>query len=482
MSVILTFHRKMAPYESSWLIFIKSLRINDISLKDFVSMLVNKQKPQITVANFRWLESYDFDVVALSSTLRLPLQIVDNAFLDRLVNSPFLRSPSAVRHCSECIKKFYHCSLFQLLWLTECPVHHVELKDCRECAATFKDHKIKTLRGESNYSICGHLHPFIEEQFPVHTLTEDECARFSAWGESLATWFRRAEEIGAEDDLLKLISSPLSYHDANNRFSYWRYLEGKIGLAPLAIPAPGYSVDKLSLDCLNSDNVWTQETSLGHLVACFKSLRRHLYKKFVRPHRRCINQFNRLNLRGYYALNGHARCSCSLAYYSWLITTTNLYTMEDLKGSEFGGISPYARDGRFDRYTDNASVGMVLLEAWVIFHDYWAFYELHGWNDPEPTDMLVQLRSARGFEHKFHNFSLHTRTPGTGAPKNCYFPSGSYLLSRSLARCRTRQGKSLVLTNRKVEVYCDFINMTRETIFEVRYENTSSRKARLLRI
>ncbi|MNR02687.1 hypothetical protein D3C85_1185500 [compost metagenome] len=156
--------------------------------------------------------------------------------------------------------------------------------------------------------------------------------------------------------------------------------------------------------------------------------------------------------------------------------------MEDLKGGPFGGVNPYAREGRFDQYTDNASVGMVLLEAWVIFHDYWAFYELHGWNDPEPADMLVQLRSTRGFEHKFHSFSLHTRSPGTSEPRNCYFPSGGYLLSRSLARCRTRQGGNMVLKGRKEEVLCGAVNMTRETIFEVRYNNARSGKARLLRI
>lgn len=482
MSAILTFHRKIAVYESSWLIFVKALRINDISTRDFISLVAKKQKPQSTLANFDWLHSHEFDVMALSNTLKLPLQTVENAFLDRLGDSPALRSPSAIRHCSECIKNFYHCSLFQLLWLTECPVHHIELKDCRECAKTFKDHKIQTLRGTSDYSICEHLHPFMQVEFPVHTLSDDDCARISAWGDSLVTWFRRAKEINAEDDLLKLISSPLSYHDATNRFSYWRYLEGKVGVAPLAIPAPGYSVDKLSLNCLNSDNVWTREASLRDVVACFKSLRRHLYKKFVRPHRRCINEFKHLDLRGYYSLDGHKRCSCALTYYSWLITTTNLYTMEDIKGDKFRPISAYARGGRFDQYTDNASVGMVLLEAWVIFHDYWAFYELHGWNDPEPTDMLVQLRSVRGFEHKFHSFSLHTRSPGTGDPRNCYFPSGSYLLPRSLARCRSRQGGNMLIKDRKIEIFCSFINTTRETIFEISYNSSHLRKAQLLRI
>lgn len=482
MSVILTFHRKMAAYESSWLIFVKALMINDITLKEFTTLIQKKQIHQPSLANLRWLDSGQFDLLALSNTLRLPRRTVQNAFLDQLVYGPLSNSPSAVRHCRECIKNFYHCTFFQFLWLAECPVHQLELKNCTECLRTFQDFKLKALKGEADWGVCKHLSPFMERQFPVHTLSEDACAMFSSWGDSLTTWFRRAMEVSAEDALSKIISSPLSYFDASNRFAYWRYLEGKVGMAPLAIPAPGYSVDKLSFTCLFAENEKDADNTLPHLVACFKSLRRHLYKKYVKPHRYCINQFKRLNVREYYALNGQTRCSCALAYYSWLITTLNLYTMEDLTGWDFTRQSPYAKGRRFDRYSKNVSVRTVLLEAWVIFHDYWAVYELHGWNDTEPADIVAQLRPARGFEHNFAHLSLHTREPETGKPRNCYFPSGGYLLSRSLARCQMRHGMSQVLTDRKLPSPSGLPNVTREIIFEVRYNHEQPNKIRYLRI
>lgn len=478
MGGILSYHQKMAGFESSWLILLKALVINEISAGEFISLVVKKQSPPITASRFRWDESHQFNPTALRSTLRLSSQVFDNAFLDRLLTSSYTAPIALVRHCPECIKNLYHCTLFQIPWITECPVHHVQLLSCKACSSIFKDPKLKALRAKDRSRLCPHVWPFMQSPFPVHLLSDDVCALFSAWGESLVTWFRKSQAIGAED-LLEIISVPLSSHSVKNRFAYWRYLEGQIGTAPLSIPAAGYVTARLTLERLYGSDVWASDTDYLHLVACFKSLRRHIYKKFVKPHRRCINQFRRLKLSEYYALDGNARCSCALAYYSWLVSVFNLYTMQDLNDRY---INPYIPSGKFHRYATHSSVGRFLLEAWTAFHDQWGVYELYDWGNDAQCDLEVHIGSERGLALRPLNLSLRTYS-ASGAPKNCYFPQGSFLLHQSRTRCKERCGGSLLLKNLNVSDSTGNANIPRQILFELRHHPyLGSKKRRIFRI
>ena len=471
MGSILTYHRKMAEYESSWLIFLKALTINDISLKDFCS-LVDKKDVQVRAANFQWAESHQFNLTALCLALGLSSQGLNNSFLDRLLMSSYSARTEVVRHCKECIKKLYHCSLFQLPWITECPVHRVKLDECKACSFIFQDLKLQKIRVKDRTRLCLHLWPFLQDQFPVHRLSEEERSIFLSWGDSFATWFGKARDTSAED-VLQMMAVPLSFHAINNRFVYWRYLEGQVGESPLSISAPRYDVARLSLERLGETNQWTRKANFGQLVACFKSLRRQIYKRFVRPHHRCINKFRGLGLNHYYSLDGSARCSCAMAYYSWLVSAFNLYTMKDLNDQR---INPYAPDGKFHQYASGHSILKVLLESWAIFHDQWSMYELHDWGDEAQWDLEVHIRSIRGVEAYRHSLSLRTWDATTGDEKNHYLLSGYFLLQQSLARCRARRGSSLVLGRFPVPDSAGLANVRREILFELRIPTAKKRR------
>jgi len=187
-----------------------------------------------------------------------------------------------------------------------------------------------------------------------------------------------------------------------------------------------------------------------------------------------------LKLNEYYALDGYARCSCALTYYSWLVSVFNLYTMQDLNDRH---INPYVASGKFHRYATRGSVYRFLLEAWVTFHDQWGVYELHGSGDDAQCDLEVHIGSERGFDLRPLHLSLRTYHPTTGAPKNCYFPSGSFLLQQSLVRCKTRRGGSLLLKNLHVSDSVGYANTPRKILFELRHHPyLGSKKRRYLRI
>lgn len=474
MTEILTYHRKMAPFESSWLILLKALTINDISLGLFVS-IATKKDIKVSAYTLRWYESFQFSSPALCQSLRLPSQVFENAFLDRLMASTYKVSTTVIRHCQKCIENLYHCSLFQLPWVTECPVHQVMLRPCKACSSIFKDGKLKDLRSKKQARICSHLWPFMQEPFAVHTLSVDACSAFSVWGESLASWFKKCCEDGAED-LLAIVSLPLSGHAIKTRFMYWRYMEGRRGAAPINIPAPEFTVRRLSLECLNEPSVKLPPDDFLEMVSCFKCLRRHIYKRFVRPHLKCVKQFKKLTLTEGYVLEHNARCSCTLAYYSWLITMLNLYTMQDLTDPT---VDPYAISGKFHKYAAYLSVRHLLLKSWMMFHDHWGNYEFDGWSEDENSDLEVHIRSERTTTWPL-NLGLMTYHAGTGAPKNCYIPSGDYLLCRSLLRCTKRQGRPLISGLFKVQDSSGLLNISRPLLFILR--RPSEKRSRYLYI
>lgn len=462
MASILTYHRKMADFESSWLMLLKALTINDISLRTFYS-IITKKELNITSSKLRWNESHQFNSTALSHTLRLSSQFVDNAFLNRLMSSDYAASTALVRHCRTCIDSLYHCSFFQMPWIANCPVHQVELHVCKACSSIFMDRKLNELRSKDGSRLCRHLKPFMQEPFAVHRLSEDACSAFSKWGESLAFWLKRASDIGTED-LHEITSVPLHDHSTRKRFIYWRYLETLIGRAPINIPAPAFDAARLCHESLNEEKIGKKDVDLEQWVQCFKSLKRHIYKRFVRPHRKCVNQFKRLTLTETRVLDHDARCSCALAYYSWLVTALNLYTMQDLNDRS---IKPYAICGKFHRYAATISLRQVLLGSWVTFHDHWASYELDGWQDEAQCDLVVHIRNERSISWPY-NLALMTTHSGKETLKNYYYPSGSFLLQQSLIRCRARRGRRLIWGAFKVQDSDGLLNTFREILFVVR--------------
>lgn len=102
MNNILSFPRKMVRFESSWLIFVKVLMLNDIDTNEFCQIIC-KSRFKISPSIFHWWESHQVDVLALASTLGLPKTTIDEAFIDRLILSRHCAPSVKVRHCPLCI-------------------------------------------------------------------------------------------------------------------------------------------------------------------------------------------------------------------------------------------------------------------------------------------------------------------------------------------------------------------------------------------
>lgn len=467
MTSILTYHRKTAPYESSWLIVLKILLINDISIALLMELVLRRDVPAVE-SKFYWWESLQFNIPVLAYALGLSIETICNAFLDRLMDCPVSLGPKPIKHCGTCIEKFYHCSLYQLAWITHCPIHKTELVACKTCASFFKDQKLSNARQQIWTGLCPHLEAFTKFPFPANTLSDAELDVITAWGSSLAGWLIKARSI-TDEKMLSIIDSPLSAAQIEGHFIYFRYLETAVGQSPLVIPASDYQAQKISLRRLSNRRVPEPLNNDLDPVVCSKSLRRHFYKRYVKSHRRCVNEFKRLGVNHCYALVGVNRCSSSLAYFSWLVTFLNVYTLKDLTDR---AINPYSPSRGLHANLDSTSVVGLLLEGWCAFHDIWGAFELYDQIHSAPCDLEVCIGLQRGAEHRVFRHSLRTFVSEDGSGDNHYHVAGGSLLQQSLVRCKGRSDKKMVPGTMRPEDSWGVVNTPRTTIFKLTHQSS----------
>ncbi len=97
-----------------------------------ISYLRGHRKTAILLANERRRKEYGYDTCA----------------------SPELNPGyKAIYNCPICARKCFHCDLYQLSWLTECPIHHVPLT--KQCPGCLNDWPMPFEFRDRHCSICG---------------------------------------------------------------------------------------------------------------------------------------------------------------------------------------------------------------------------------------------------------------------------------------------------------------------------------------
>lgn len=308
MFTVLTFPRQVAPYESSWLIMVKVVLINDITLRDLLSLVLKPESRRRGVTP-NWQESHQFDIAIISKALSLPIETVRQSYIDIYLKARHPLPQAEIRHCSQCIKNLYHSSLFQLPWVTHCPVHNEKLTGCRNCTSLLADQNFTKLRQSGKPGRCLHLHPFRQHRFPKCLLSSVQIEQHELWARSLCKWLDNAAMV-VPGELASTVMTSLDRWDIKNRFVLWRYLESKLGPAPISIPACVYPARRVALNILNPPSSDKMMGSTTLLIPSIKSVRRHICKRFLRRHRSCSKKIKEFNVMQSINLISGARCSC----------------------------------------------------------------------------------------------------------------------------------------------------------------------------
>ncbi|MEX0297210.1 hypothetical protein AAH995_28545 [Pseudomonas putida] len=434
MSYILTYPKKIAPYESSWMMYLKVLLNNDISMDDLQGLIA---KPGYLRSRFLWYSSAGIDLEVLAGALNARREYLYSAFIDLLAWWDSGLSTERVRHCGTCLSKRYHCSLFQLPWITHCPVHNERLKGCKACAGLFRSSTISSVHGQCSEGVCHHVQSFYSKDFAACLLSDDELAKFDRWASSLARWLRKARAVNKSERC----TSPgerLGLSCGRAFLVYMRFLEGKIGKCPSPFSGPKFEVRRTVLPGTRRFDVAAKGDLDIDLIACVKAIRRQIFKRYIKRHHKCLQKFKRHGVCHSHLLIGRVRCSCSIAYCSWLATALNVFTLRDMFDRK---VNPYAAGRPFFNNSDMNS-RVFLFEVWGAFFDIWAVCELNDADEHKPDELRIMIGQKR-LEFRRDHFSC--RTMMINDIPSHYTVDGCFLLERSWVRCQSRGQSSMIV-------------------------------------
>ena len=310
-----------APFESGWSIFIKLLCLNQNSASLIARMLSNDRyrKQRIDYLDSDWI---DFD--AFGNALSVTPYRLKQGFLDQLG----LYSPkSSLKLCNACLVHGYNNVLFSLKFVTHCPWHRLELISCTSCSQLMM---VNNLRFDGNVfsSKCSHIQCSLADNLRSNELSEQQQLTLKVYTQELLCWLWKLRDSNLVQSLLD--SEPESrWSNSDVLFSAAESIAG---------PCPWPTSHKIrNVKCI----VWKQpiepfsqdyrDLPSLKFKEIFKSIRRAVFKRYIKSHKRCFNELTSYSRNSMFDLNTQSVCPVALAYVSWIMAAEGVYYVQALK-------------------------------------------------------------------------------------------------------------------------------------------------------
>lgn len=459
------------PYASSWLIFLHILKWN--AIPDFQRLLElidpNDVVPWDRAGNIWWCGK-QIPHWRLESALRLKLGSLKYSFVDGWFPPPkssecvpdHYRPRIEIRHCSECIKHGYHSVVFYFSHITHCPWHDIELMVCQNCTNVLT-RKFGVTKGVYKAADeCEHLSVVLDVIAPVVASTEFRDA-VKAWCDHYKVWVAGSIELIGHNAYTILVEKR-NLHDRqifqpsieflNEQLSTSgsSCLNNKVRLVALKLPASKMAWEipyfgKLGSTQRRPIRRTQPQISFAESLALFKSVRRYIFKTYLRRHRKCLARLCSLPRDGWCKLNSKGVCPCVLAYLIVFSSLAEATPHEFLNsGVDFRSFIPHRK-----KWTSRP----VLLRCEVEFHAVIIlekFYEV--WNLLRRLDQVdckfIVFSNRYELELspiRMPGFIGYIHLPGYG----CYWDSYIFMddptdvLRASVADCKARRSITLCL-------------------------------------
>lgn len=396
-----------APYESGWSIFTKVIVLNNITAHELVELIKRSDISKngtyaMDCSDSRWI-----DFAKFSSLLGVKENRLRTGFWDQLGITVKVMRRYEIRRCSKCWEEGYHCVFFDLLGLQTCPWHQCALtKGCVACtaASTFNIRTTSKIISGRFCMMCRLPLPDLDELLsmqPMNTyrteMVIESCRAFIDW------WVKVGQKVSARDLLLGDVMKIGIGHAELPDYRLWQIsfansikvgdgIFGRLNDSGIAVKYVTWVEDpkRSTLD--------TQNTSLNDEAGkAYHSLRRHLYRKYIRGHHTCHSCLRNLSRDQSLTLDAEEVCIVSLAFLVWRMSIEGICNIEGLRLTKpldrplrFRG--PYREHGisvqthmqwiyynffglwhRLSMECAERNVRVVISEGWKDEHFHWAF-------------------------------------------------------------------------------------------------------------
>jgi hypothetical protein len=372
-----------APFESAWSIFLKVLSHNYIDVNHLKLLIQHdayrdKKYNPLNFSDSRWIDFNKFGMLLGVDPGRLK-----NGFLDQLGFDPprISNRPHKIRHCRKCVMLGYHCTLFDLSVIAECPWHRCALTSpCEGCTypTTLNGVSRFLYEGKPRCSRCGVPLSHFLEPSEINKVDSSSSAMILGYCIELCDWWK--EVCNLNQDRMQLLSRlqavgevkksniserawQLGYALKDKKSEiYWKFSE-------TPIPAEYREWHATLIPVYQGEKGGQLGDDIGRN---YRSIRRHIYKKFVRPHRKCLSCLLALNSDAALALKCDSVCTVALAFLVWRMSIERVSNIERMK-------SPKKRSLKLRLMEpDNWSLNLNALSrvCWSYFGFFGLWYEL----------------------------------------------------------------------------------------------------------
>jgi len=249
-----------------------------------------------------------------------------------------------IRRCPECWRYGFHTALFDIGSISTCPIHKCELTDqCVACTlhSTF-DFSGKAELADSRLCIrcrCnfGNRADYYKSFADVSNALIDYHCR------SLLEWWAKVGFVEKDRDIfLGSLLQIGSTTRMRSEYRSWQFhyacsiadnscLDWQFSITPetalVYIMQSETTVDKLVERESGSKEICIQDDE----ALQYRSLRRHLFRRYIKPHRRCYQKLLELTDDDCLSIDFEKVCLCSLAFVIWRMTVEGLRRVEGLR-------------------------------------------------------------------------------------------------------------------------------------------------------
>ncbi|QRR07708.1 hypothetical protein FPJ27_15765 [Burkholderia sp. MS455] len=245
--------------------------------------------------------------------------IIETGFLDTLGFPAAVLNTRGIRRCEACARAGYHCTLFSIKALTHCPWHQTRLtRGCVTCAKTIRTAGRRTLRDAAICPACGSC--VVDPAWRLSGVTdlkiiqesENCCGKIVEWWRSVCSREPDADELFGD----VLGSDGTKIQKDMNQLK-WGAMFALARPPDFGMNHSGTPATVLRWRASKDDHVNEGDTRGMLDVQRYRSVRRHIFRRFVRPHRRCLSILTSGEQADLYYLDREHACTVCIAFIAW---------------------------------------------------------------------------------------------------------------------------------------------------------------------
>ena len=392
-----------APFESSASVFQKVMALNSLTFHELCETIQTTPTKNDVVSEL--VSGVWVDFARYSALLRVEQTRLKGGFLHWLGFDTVRGNAAGIRHCAECARLQYHCSLFDLAIVDRCPWHGCKIgAPCYGCVSRLQVKGVSKDGWQLTSDChCGYQLRSLFERPVTNRITAELAARMDSNCRQLIGWWAtvKHKQQGAAELLSSVVrTGTFDYEFDERRVVALGFIQQVAPLPPAWRHQVSGTVGR-AVEYGTRGKLETPEEKV--LKREFASVRRYIWKRFVRNHLGCLKSILRMSEEERQCLDAAYFCSVCVAYFAWLgpraLKRQGVSGPRHKQLSVRGQILPLCglQDGGLPRFAELALFSF--MRGWAAIErkiEYQNLYIYHADHREWPRDISRTLIDAAG--------------------------------------------------------------------------------------